>query len=161
MERPPHEIIVLPGPGEADRKRLLDQCIAMRIEVFVGEQGFDLDTEVDQYDDTATHFLLRLTPSLQPIGTIRAVSIPGGYKLGRLVVVKEFRQFGFGRDLVLKMSDWAREVAGSEPVEIVAYAQLYVKAFYAKYGYVPEGDEQEVDGAPHQKMVLRINPSSA
>ena len=54
-----------------------------------------------RYDETATHILLRLTPSLTPVGTIRVTQPKGTYyKLSRLVVLKEYRQFRFGRALV-------------------------------------------------------------
>jgi hypothetical protein len=46
---PPHQIIVIPPPGHEDRLLLLDQCINVRIDVFVHEQQFPLDAEVDEY----------------------------------------------------------------------------------------------------------------
>lgn len=46
---PPHEIIVVPPPGHEGRQLLLDQCINVRIDVFVHEQQFPLDVEVDEY----------------------------------------------------------------------------------------------------------------
>lgn len=59
------------------------------------------------------------------------------------------------------MGEWAKQQAGSNPIAIVAEAQLYVVPFYTKLGYVPEGGEIEVDGAPHQKMVAHIAPASS
>lgn len=46
---PPHEIVVVPPPGHGGRQLLLDQCIDVRIDVFVHEQQFPLDVEVDEY----------------------------------------------------------------------------------------------------------------
>lgn len=46
---PPHEIIVIPQPGHEGRQMLLDQCINVRTDVFVHEQQFPLDVEVDEY----------------------------------------------------------------------------------------------------------------
>lgn len=46
---PAHEIIVVPLPGHEGRQDLLDQCVNVRIDVFVHEQEFPLDVEVDQY----------------------------------------------------------------------------------------------------------------
>ncbi|KAG6910973.1 hypothetical protein DXG01_006027 [Tephrocybe rancida] len=90
------------------------------------------------FDPTATHFLLRLTPSLTPIGTIRAYKAPGGYyKLSRLAVLKDYRNYRFGRELVLALHDWVKAHAlgagSTEWVEIVSHSQLPVKGFYAKY----------------------------
>jgi len=39
---------------------------------------------------------------------------------------------------------------------MVLHSQIYAKGFYAKCGYVPEGDEFQEDDAPHQKMRVHI-----
>lgn len=160
---PPHQIIVIPPPGHQDRQSLFDQCIDVRIDVFIREQQFSLDAEVDGRDPTATHFLLRLVPSLTPIGTIRAYRAEGAnyYKLSRLAVLKPYRQYRFGRDLVLALHRWAKDDAertGLQAAQVICHSQLPVKGFYAKYGYQPEGDEFDEDGAPHQKMVAYLSP---
>lgn len=86
----------------------------------------------------ATHFLLRLVPSLKPIGTIRGSKSPEGYyKLSRLAVLKDYRQFKFGRELVSKLHDWVKADAiannhKSDVARVVSHSQLYVKGFYAK-----------------------------
>ncbi|KAI9574787.1 acyl-CoA N-acyltransferase [Boletus coccyginus] len=160
---PPHEIIVIPPPGQEGRQPLLDQCINVRIDVFVHEQQFPLDTEIDEQDPTATHFLLRLVPSLTPIGTIRTYSVegPNYYKLSRLAVLKPYRQYRFGSNLVLALHRWVKTDAkrtGLQVVPVICHSQLPVKGFYAKHGYQPEGDEFDEDGAPHQKMVAYLSP---
>jgi len=129
---PPHQIIVIPPPGHEDRLLLLDQCINVRIDVFVHEQQFPLDAEVDERDPTATHFLLRLVPSFTPIGTIRAYRVDGAnyYKLGRLAVLKPYRQYRFGRDLVLALHRWAKDDAkrsGLQVAHVICHSQLPVK----------------------------------
>lgn len=93
-------------------------------------------------DETATHFLLRLVPSLVPIGTVRCV-LPKGkdsdtysYKLGRLVVLAPYRKYRLGRALVLALHEWATQHAVSAgragAIRLIAHSQLPVKAFYAK-----------------------------
>jgi len=95
-------------------------------------------------DDTAAHFLLRLTPSLTPIGTIRAYQMPGTdhYKLTRLAVLKDYRKYKFGRALVLTLHEWVRQHAlqagALGPVKLICHSQLPVKGFYAKFGYESE-----------------------
>ncbi|KIM68939.1 hypothetical protein SCLCIDRAFT_1209155 [Scleroderma citrinum Foug A] len=167
---PDHEIVVVPATGHPDRQALWDQCLRVRIDVFVHEQGFPLGVETDQYDPIATHFLLRSLPSLLPIGTIRAVKVIGQggsqdhiyYKLGRLAVIKSYRDRRFGRDLVLALHKWVKEATKRsydhlEVAKVVAHSQIPVKPFYCKYGYQPEGDEFDEDGAPHQKMVAYLS----
>lgn len=46
---PPHQIIIVPPPDHEGRTALLEQCIQLRIDVFVTEQGFPLEVEVDEY----------------------------------------------------------------------------------------------------------------
>ncbi|EJU05857.1 acyl-CoA N-acyltransferase [Dacryopinax primogenitus] len=155
-ERPQIEIII------ADTEELLQQCLAVRFNVFSDEQGFPEDTEIDQYDapQRSVHFLLRLLPSLLPIGTIRIVQNPR--KLTRLAILSEYRNFSFGRALVERAHLWVKEAdpgtGGERPYDVVCHSQIYAKRFYAKFGYVEEGDEFDEDGAPHQKMVARLKP---
>ena len=91
-----------------------------------------------RFDEIATHFLLRLTPSLKPIGTVRTFRPPGVdyYKLSRLAVHKDYRKFGFGRALVSAMHDWievdSRRRGDTDSAEIVSHSQVAVKGFYAR-----------------------------
>ncbi|KAL0949240.1 hypothetical protein HGRIS_009318 [Hohenbuehelia grisea] len=132
---PEHEIVVL-APG-CDQS-LRDQCFSVRIDVFHHEQKFPLDTEIDDMEDSSTHFLLRLTSSQTPVGTIRTYKVPGGnyYKLSRLAVLKDYRQYRFGRELIEALHEWvtkdAIEKGHRDYVEIASHSQLPVKAFYAK-----------------------------
>ncbi|TBU33123.1 acyl-CoA N-acyltransferase [Dichomitus squalens] len=135
---PPHEIIIVPAPGQPGREELRQQCYDVRIDVFHHEQGFPLDTEVDDLDDTATHFLLRLTPSLKPIGTIRCAKMDGYYKLSRLAVLKDYRKYRFGRALVQSLHDFVKVDAKtpgsrvSDTVKVACHSQIPVKGFYGK-----------------------------
>ena len=79
---------------------------------------------------------MRLVPSLKPVGTIRPVCTPGYYKLSRLAVLKGYRQFAFGRALVLGLHDWVHTDAIANgrngEVKIRVHSQLPAKGFYAK-----------------------------
>lgn len=150
---PEHELIVAQSQEE------IEQCYQIRIDVFHHEQRFPLETEIDEYDiahlckmpftsdthtahsldPTAIHLLLRLKDELlTPIGTIRVSIIKDYYKLSRLAVLKDYRQFKFGRKLVEGLHDWVKSHAltvqpGRATASIVLHSQIYVKAFYAKY----------------------------
>lgn len=82
--------------------------------------------------------LLRLSPSGTPIGTIRLFKPEGSpyYKLGRLVVLKEYRKFRLGKELVQAAHRFAIEdhkKAGLDgPAVIVLHSQSYAVGFYAK-----------------------------
>jgi len=72
----------------------------------------------DSKGDKATHFLLRLSPSLIPIGTIRCVKLaPLTYKLTRLAVLKNYRKRNFGRFLVFALHDWVKQQARKELID--------------------------------------------
>lgn len=154
IQVPSHGIILV--QTEEERQ----QCYDVRIKVFHIEQKFPLETEIDDMEDASAHFLLRLTPSLEPIGTIRVYKMPGAnyYKSSRLAVLKEYRRHRFGRELVLSLHDWVKGQALQEgtleSVKIACHSQIPVKAFYAKFGYEPVGAEFDEEGDPHQKMVL-------
>ena len=91
-----------------------------------------------RYDEEATHILLRLVPSLKPIGTIRCVKMKDYYKLTRLAVLKDYRKYRFGRALVQSLHDYVKAdarasgLAGSGSVNVVAHSQIPVKEFYGK-----------------------------
>ncbi|OBZ76550.1 Uncharacterized protein YyaT [Grifola frondosa] len=147
---PAHELVVVPAAGQPARTALLQQCF---------------DTEIDDFEEDATHILLRLVPSLEPVGTIRCVKTKNYYKLSRLAVLRDHREHRFGRALVLALHDHVKAdakicgLAPSDTVSVISHSQIPVKGFYAKFGYVPEGEEFDEDGAPHQKMVARLSLS--
>ena len=91
-----------------------------------------------RWDDEATHILLRLVPSLKPIGTIRCVKMKDYYKLTRLAVLKDYRQYRFGRALVQSLHDFVKSDAKasgsrvSDTVQVIAHSQIPVKGFYGK-----------------------------
>ncbi|WRT64936.1 uncharacterized protein IL334_001876 [Kwoniella shivajii] len=181
--RPPFTLKV------AETKDEIEACYDIRIEVFSVEQGFPLDTEIDEYDPISVHFLLTTpiasppseettTPGQselngetteKPIGTIRYV--PSLSKLTRLAVDKEYRSFGFGRVLVDGMHKWIKdnidkleekkitEKDGKRFIKVKCHSQIPVIPFYARMGYVSEGPEFDEEGAPHQLMVYETELS--
>ncbi|CDO73763.1 hypothetical protein BN946_scf185015.g91 [Trametes cinnabarina] len=139
MSSPPaYEIITVPPVGQPGREELRQQCYDVRIDVFHREQGFPLDTEIDEYDEEATHILLRLVPSLKPVGTIRCVKLKDYYKLSRLAVLKDYRKYRFGAALVQSLHDHVKAdarasgLAASDAAKVIAHSQIPVKGFYGK-----------------------------
>ncbi|KAJ7284074.1 acyl-CoA N-acyltransferase [Mycena rebaudengoi] len=158
--------------AQGDQK-IIKECHRIREEVFHIEQGFPLDTEFDDVEDIAQHFLVCMTEedaatgaqTVKYVGTIRGttpeVYANNRYKLSRLAVAKDYRKYRLGRVLVDSLHKWIREDAarrGSDAtfVEVECHSQLPVMAFYAKFGYESEGAQFDEDGAPHQNMVLRL-----
>ena len=57
------------------------------------------------------------------------------YHLGRLVVLPAYRKFGFGRDLVLALHEWARSQAEKDElhsVNVVLWGQIPAVPFYTR-----------------------------
>ncbi|KAG9041983.1 hypothetical protein FS837_011499 [Tulasnella sp. UAMH 9824] len=148
--KPQHEIALV----ESSDKELTQQCRDIRVKVFIEEQGFPAETEPDQYDEpgVSVHVLLRLLPSLEPVGCVRLVTAKG--KVGRVCILKEYRKYGFGRDLLTKCHALAVNKMGTR--EFHPHSQIPAIPFYAKLGYVPVGDRFIEDGALFQKMVLTL-----
>lgn len=111
--------------------------------VFVHEQGFDLADEIDDYDPVARHFALIVTESdaKKLVGTIRVVPEKGKVsssraptqlplkqcQVGRLAILKQYRSFGFGNDLVQAVKKWAieeRAKSSAIPNELVLHSQV-------------------------------------
>ncbi|KAL2912789.1 hypothetical protein HK105_207676 [Polyrhizophydium stewartii] len=139
----------------------LDEVHRVRIEVFVEEQGYSHQIEVDDpIDPQCTHWLL-LPDDLGPdepvagrgLGTVRLVpSDPPA--LGRLCVVKAGRGKGWGRILALALHDHARSLGVKR---LAIHSQEYAVPFYEKLGYyitdhVPFLDE----GQPHLHMAVDL-----
>ena len=134
----------------------LQQCLAIRKEVFVEEQKVDISLEIDEYDDLSaacTHFLL--AEDGQAIGTSRMKPYEGStVKLQRIAVLKEARGKGAGQALVRAMERHASEQGYNEAV---LDAQIQAKEFYEKLGYLPVSEDIFLDaGIPHIRMSHKL-----
>ena len=96
----PHPLMVKTVSSSDDRQT----CYRLRHEVFVEEQGVPAALELDDRDETdAMHFLG--TVDEVPVAASRICVNGDVAKLQRIVVSKEHRGRGFGRDMVLAMID--------------------------------------------------------
>jgi predicted GNAT family N-acyltransferase len=122
-----------------------DACLAIRMDVFVGEQNVPEDEERDEWDAIALH-ILALAEGI-PAGTARTlVKAPGLIKIGRVAVRAAYRGTGLGAKLM-------RAVEAAYPG---AAFQLQALNFYAKLGYVAEGPVFGDAGIPHRRMVKPV-----
>ena len=122
------------------------QCFDLRLEVFVDEQGFSADIELDEYDATASHYLLKQNNGVVGVG--RFILKENYGKIGRLAIKKSQRGKGLGKLLLLEI-----EKQNLERVkDFLLHAQSDKREFYENCGYVVEGDEFLEEGVPHLKM---------
>ncbi len=118
----------------------------VRRTVFIEEQQIAEEDEWDDHDAECTH-LLALDADGTPIGTARL--FPSG-RIGRMAVLRAWRGRGVG--MALLQAALQRALAQSAP-EICLDAQMPAIPFYARAGFVAEGDSFLDAGIPHRRMV--------
>jgi predicted GNAT family N-acyltransferase len=128
----------------------LQKAFAIRVRVFVKEQGVPQEIELDRDDHCATHFLA--ISSGKAVGTARLVMRCGNAKIGRMAVVKSYRRKGFGTKLLQRAIATATKLGARK---IYLHAQVPVIGFYEALGFHGLGAVFEEAGIPHQKMILR------
>lgn len=122
---------------------------AVRRQVFIEEQGVPEQLEWDEWDAVSLHVLAQDAAG-RAIGTGRL--LPDGH-VGRMAVVRDWRKHGVGGALLDALLDAAR---ARGLAEIVLNAQTHALGFYARRGFLVEGDEFDDAGIPHRRMRLRL-----
>lgn len=121
----------------------------IRLEVFVEEQRVPLEEELDARDAQCLH-AIAYDADGQAMGTGRL--LPDGH-IGRMAVRKPWRGQGVGSLLLTALMDAARRRGDAE---VVLDAQLQARPFYARHGFVEEGETFMDAGIPHRVMRLRF-----
>ena len=137
---------------EISSRGSLKTAFAIRLRVFVHEQGVPVHIEMDEEDGGAVHFLARFGG--HAVGTARLVLKGGKAKIGRMAVLKSYRRKGIGKRLLRKVVGRARR---HKVDAIFLHAQVAVIDFYAKNGFRGIGRVFEEAGIPHRKMILRVS----
>jgi len=131
----------------------LYQILQLRSEVFVVEQNCAYQ-DVDDKDQKALHVL---GIKNKKIVAYTRIFRPGDYfdntSIGRVVVKKEERKHGFGKDIMLASLKAIKVEIGVVKVELSA--QVYLKRFYNDLGFTEIGEEYLEDGIPHIRMLKK------
>ena len=125
----------------------LQVCYALRHEVFVVEQGYTAEGEVDALDPDSLHLLAQQEGV--PVATARVHIQDGIAKIGRVCVLKDQRGTGLGADLITAAVELADANKASR---VVLGAQAHAVGFYAKLDFEPYGEVYDDEGEPHQMM---------
>ena len=128
--------------------KLPKELLALREEVFLVEQGFEV--ERDEIDDIATHIALYCGDVL--VGVAR-LYYDDGYVVGRICVKSNFRSQGIGGVLLAVAEKIAQDKGG---LTIRLHAQLRAKEFYERYGYKAYGDIEYEEWCEHIWMKKTI-----
>ncbi|WP_266168183.1 GNAT family N-acetyltransferase [Dyella subtropica] len=135
------------------RERDREALRAIRLEVFVHEQGAPEALEWDELDEPSTHVLAR-DPSGQPIGCGRLTT---KHKIGRMAVRQPWRGTGVGLALLRELVGRARGLGWTE---VSLDAQVAAIGFYEREGFVAEGEVFDDAGIPHRTMTLSLAAAS-
>ncbi len=133
--------------GDWDTVR--EHAQALRIEVFVVEQGVPLELEWDEADEVSIHAVAYDDDGL-PVATGRL--LPDGH-IGRMAVRKSSRGHGIGDAVLRALLDEAKRLNYRL---LVLHAQTHAAGFYARHGFAREGEEFMEAGIPHFRMVFNF-----
>ena len=130
---------------------LPEEAKAVRITVFVDEQGFT--DEFDATDNDSTH-IIGFDESGRPATTCRIIKCGESvYMFGRIAVLKEYRGKGYGAATVRRAEEIIAERGGGT---VIIHSQLQAKGFYEAIGYVPTGETDVEQGCPHLMLTKEI-----
>ena len=121
----------------------------VRYEVFILEQKVPVELEWDEMDALSMHAIVYDTDG-KAIATGRL--LPDGH-VGRMAVRKGARGKGIGSVVLKALIEEARK-RGDLVVRL--NAQTHAESFYARYGFIREGEEFMDAGIPHIGMRLAL-----
>jgi predicted GNAT family N-acyltransferase len=127
-------------------------ALALREEVFCGEQGVSLAEERDGRDEEALHLVV--VDDGVVVGTCRLLIEGTTVKLGRMAVSRTRRGLGLARALITEAEARARAI-GAERMELAA--QLNAQALYDRAGYDSYGDVFLDAGIEHVMMAKALS----
>lgn len=133
-----------------NEKELAD-AFEVRKKVFVDEQKVPVEEEIDQYEESATHFILY--HNSEPAGAGRFRVVDGSGKVERICVLASQRGTGAGKAIMNKIEQHAK----SEGIGALKLnAQTHAIPFYNSLGYEVISGEFLDAGIPHKTMKKKI-----
>jgi predicted GNAT family N-acyltransferase len=121
----------------------------IREKVFIEEQKVTCQLEWDGLDEEAIHFLAYKNE--KAVGCARALVIKNHMQLGRIAVLKEYRNKGIGSALIEKAVITAKL---NQLSKILISAQCHAIDFYKKFGFEVTSKVYLDAGISHQDMEL-------
>jgi len=122
---------------------------AVRIAVFVQEQGIPVAEEWDEDDADALHAVITDAQDV-PIATGRLLQPqPGLAQIGRMAVLSSHRGQHLGASILQALCDAAYARGDTQ---CVLHAQRSAEGFYRRHGFEPEGEPYDEVGIEHITM---------
>jgi predicted GNAT family N-acyltransferase len=126
-----------------------DKLVRIRDTVFAEEQSIARELDQDGQDPDATH-ILAVNEAGQEIACARLLN---SGKIGRMAVLKEWRNQGVGARLL----DAAVTAAKDQGLtRVFLDAQLQAASFYQKHGFIHAGQEFLEANIPHRPMEMAL-----
>lgn len=130
-----------------------DWLSLVRRTVFIEEQGVPEALEWDEFDPTCEHVLVT-DLSGQPVATGR---IKSDGHIGRMAVLKEWRNQGIGSAILDALLEHARQ---QNYVSVWLHAQITAIPFYEKHGFSIVGEAFVDAGILHKSMSRALSGNS-
>ena len=141
-----------------ESKEELDLGFALRIEVFVREQNVPIELELDDKDHSENTVHIGYFNNDKLIGVARLIDMDKDViHIGRVVIDKEYRGQGIGRELIIGCENIAQQIL-KRKIIIELSAQIQAENFYKSLGYNRVNDIIYLDaGIEHVDMRKEIN----
>ena len=123
---------------------------SIRTQVFIEEQHVPVELEWDDADQDAFHFLGYINQ--EPAACARL--LPTG-QIGRMAVLKPFRDKGIGKALLIAIINYAEE---QNVGPLFLHAQNQAIPFYKKMEFQIHGEEFMDAGIAHHEILYRPKP---
>ena len=128
----------------------LYKILQLRSEVFVVEQDC-VYQDIDDKDQKALHVIGFKNDNIIAYTRIfKAGDYFENASIGRVVVAKNERQFGYGHEIMKASIDAIQTHFKTDAITISA--QVYLQKFYETHQFKKVGEEYLEDGIPHIRM---------
>jgi YbgC/YbaW family acyl-CoA thioester hydrolase len=139
-----------------DWATLRQPAAMVRQEVFIQEQKIPMAEEWDEADAVALHAVAwnRLGAPLATGRLLPAEQQTG--RIGRMAVTRTLRGSGVGQKVLQHLVQAAQQ---RQDKQLLLHAQEQVQSFYARHGFVAQGDVFDEVGIAHIAMVKTLSDS--
>ena len=141
-----------------ETKEELNLGFALRIKVFVEEQKVPIELELDEKDNSENTVHVGFFDNNKLIGVTRLIDLDKDViHIGRVVIDKEYRGQGIGRELIIGCENIAQQIL-KRKIIIELSAQIQAENFYKSLGYNRVNNKIYLDaGIEHVDMRKEIN----
>lgn len=130
----------------------LFEIYKLRSEVFIVEQNCPYN-DVDEKDKIAFHIYSKDYENNNIISYGRIFLENDYAHIGRVIVNKDFRSKGLGRELLKKLIYVSNDKFANKDIFIEAQARL--QKFYEEFNFKAISETFLLDGIPHIEMILK------